>query len=192
MISQSEIKYNRLMEKAQELFLKFGYKATSMDQIAEEAGISKMTIYRYFKSKEDLFVKTILSVMEKYFKYIKDNMDEIEGTLEKIDFLLNLGLEYSKEYSLALYKDILDNPYIYDAIIKEKKIMSRIIFEDIIREGMKKGEIRNIDGTFVANMLIALIDGMDKSIFNNINSKEDMEDFTEKFYDFLKYGLLGR
>ena len=93
---------------------------------------------------------------------------------------------------MALYKDILDNPYIYDAIIKEKKIMSRIIFEDIIREGMKKGEIRNIDGTFVANMLIALIDGMDKSIFNNINSKEDMEDFTEKFYDFLKYGLLGR
>ena len=41
-------------------------------------------------------------------------------------------------------------------------------------------------------LLIALIDGMDKSIFNNINSKEDMEDFTEKFYDFLKYGLLGR
>ena len=52
MISQSEIKYNRMMEKAKELFFEFGYRATSMDQIAEESGISKMTIYRYFSSKE--------------------------------------------------------------------------------------------------------------------------------------------
>lgn len=63
MISQSEIKYNRLMEKAEELFISLGYKGVSMDQIAKEAGISKMTIYKYFSSKEELFVKDRKSVV---------------------------------------------------------------------------------------------------------------------------------
>lgn len=192
MISQSEIKYNRMMEKAKELFFEFGYRATSMDQIAEESGISKMTIYRYFSSKEELFIKVVLSVMDEYFRYIMENISKMEGTLEKIDFLLNFALEHSKVYSLAFYKDLIDNPYIYDELFREKKKMSRIILEDIIEEGMKRGEIRDIDEVFIADMLIALIDGVDKDIFININSKDDIQSFTEKFYDFLKYGLLGK
>lgn len=180
------------MEKAKELFFEFGYRATSMDQIAEESGISKMTIYRYFSSKEELFIKVVLSLMDEYFRYIMENISKMEGTLEKIDFLLNFALEHSKEYSLAFYKDVIDNSYIYDELLREKKKMSRIILEDIIEEGMKRGEIRDIDEVFIADMLIALIDGVDKDIFININSKDDIQSFTEKFYDFLKYGLLGK
>ncbi|MBU5257211.1 TetR/AcrR family transcriptional regulator [Tissierella praeacuta] len=192
MISQSELKYSRVIKKAEELFLKLGYKATSMDQIAEESGVSKMTIYKYFPSKEELFIQIILSIMNRYFNDMKNEIDKIEGTLDRIDFLLNFGMEHSKQYSMALYKDIFDNPYIYEKLMEEKKRMARIIFEDIVREGVNKGEIRNIDEAFIANILIALIKGIDKEIFDDINSNKELEDFTEKLYDFLKYGLLGR
>lgn len=191
MISQSEKKYNRLMEKAEELFVSLGYKAVSMDQIAEAAGISKMTIYRYFPSKEELFIKTILSIADRIFLNIKEELETIDGTLEKIDFLLNFGIEYSKKYSLALYNDIMENPYILEKIMKEKIRMTKDIFHDIIRRGMERGEIRKVDEDFVSHMLIILIEGIGKGYFNKITSKEEIEDFVEKFYDFLKYGLLG-
>ena len=191
MISQSEKKYNRLMEKAEELFVSLGYKAVSMDQIAEAAGISKMTIYRYFPSKEELFIETILSLADRIFLNIKEELETIDGTLEKIDFLLNFGIEYSKKYSLALYNDIMENPYILEKIMKEKIRMTKDIFHDIIRRGMERGEIRKVDEDFVSHMLIILIEGIGKGYFNKITSKEEIEDFVEKFYDFLKYGLLG-
>lgn len=191
MISQKEIKYNRLMGKAEELFINLGYKGVSMDEIAKEAGISKMTIYRYFSSKEELFIKAILSLANRTFLYVKEELEKIDGTLGKIDFLLNFSIEYSKKYSLAFYKDIMDNPYVLEKLMAAKIRMTKDIFEGIIINGMERGEIRKVDEKFISGMLIALMKGVDNNYINAINSKEELEDFTEKFYDFLKYGLLG-
>lgn len=191
MLSQSEIKYNRLMEKAEELFTGLGYKAVSMDQIAEAAGISKMTIYKYFSSKEELFLSVLQSITEKTYKDLEDRVKSVDGTLEKIDILLSFTMEYTKQYSFAFYKDIMDTTYIAEKMMQEKKKMSNILFQNIIRNGIERGEIRNVDETFIATMLIALIDGLGGSVFDKITCKKEIEDFAEKFYDFLKYGLLG-
>ena len=48
-------KKKRIFEVAVELFLKNGFENTSMDQIADQAGVSKQTVYSHFKNKEDLF-----------------------------------------------------------------------------------------------------------------------------------------
>ena len=48
----TEKKLNNLLEKSKELFWKFGYNAVTVDRIADETGISKMTIYKYFNSKK--------------------------------------------------------------------------------------------------------------------------------------------
>ena len=191
MISQKEIKHNRLIEKADELFVSLGYKGVSMDQIAKEAGVSKMTMYKYFSSKEELFIKTILSLANRTFLYIKEQLEKIDGTLGKIDFLLNFSIEYSKKYSLAFYKDIMDNPYVLEKLMAEKIRMTKDVFEGIIINGKERGEIREVDEKFISGMLIALMKGVDNEYINTINSKEELDDFTEKFYDFLKYGLLG-
>lgn len=191
MMNQSQIKYNRLMEKAEELFISLGYKAVSMDQIAEAAGISKMTIYRYFSSKEELLFKVLDLITGRMFEYIQDNIQHIEGSLNKIDSLLKLNIEQSRKYSLAFYKDVMETPYILEKVMNEKKRMAAIVFEEIIRDGVERGEIRQVDEGFVANILIALMDGLGNTFEEMSSSKENIEAFTAKFYDFLKYGLLG-
>ena len=191
MTNQSEVKYNRLMEKAESLFIEYGYKSVSMNQIAEAAGISKMTIYKYFPTKEELFMSVLQLLMDKSYDYIDDRLKNIEGIIEKIDELLKYGIESSRNYSLVFYKDIMDNPIISAKVLQEKKRKSKEIFIDIIRTGKKRGEVRDVDEVFMANMLMALIDGTTANILNNIHDMKDIEDFAEKFYDFLKYGLLG-
>ena len=43
-----------ILEKADNLFHKYGVRSISMDDIARELGISKKTIYQYFKDKDDI------------------------------------------------------------------------------------------------------------------------------------------
>ncbi|AOT69360.1 TetR/AcrR family transcriptional regulator [Geosporobacter ferrireducens] len=191
MATQSEIKYNRLMEKAEELFIKLGYKAVSMDDIAEAAGISKMTIYKHFSSKEDLFLKVTFSLMEKNSRLIDQEMKNISGVLEKIDFLMNYNMKATKDFSLAFYRDAMSIPYITEKLLEEKYKISREMFERIIREGMEKGEIRKVNVKFVTDMLIMIVGGFAECFLDKINSMEEIDQVVADFYDFLKYGLLG-
>jgi AcrR family transcriptional regulator len=46
----------RIIEKGLKLFVKNGYEATTLDAIAEAAGISRRTFFYYFKSKEDVLL----------------------------------------------------------------------------------------------------------------------------------------
>ena len=55
-----EERRQKLIETAVSVFLDLGYDAASMDEIAHRAGMSKRTVYQVFKSKEDLFVATLL------------------------------------------------------------------------------------------------------------------------------------
>lgn len=48
-------KRERILKAAQEIFQSNGFISTSMDKIAEQAGVTKQTVYRYFESKEVLF-----------------------------------------------------------------------------------------------------------------------------------------
>lgn len=191
MLTQSEIKYRRLMEKAEELFVRRGYKAVTMDEIAKKAGISKMTIYGHFSSKEELFLEVVLSLMDRSYLFIENKIKEISGVLGKIHFLMGFNMETSKDYSLAFYHDVMTLPYVKEKLLEEKYRMSKILFEEIINEGVAKGEIRKVNVAFVTDMLIMIIDGFAKKYSNKINNREDRDSIVENFYDFLKHGLLG-
>ncbi len=192
MAVQSKVKYRRLMEKAKELFIQFGYKAVSMDQIAEAAGISKATIYNYFPSKEELFVKVMLNIADEAYKDLDNHLNNTDGAIAKIDVLINFSMEKLNQFSLAFYRDIMTNPYITSKIMAIKKQKAREIFENIIKTGIKNGEIRDVDVEFLVTLLNIMIDGILNNFSDIINDKEQIKDFCEKFYDFLKYGLSNR
>jgi TetR/AcrR family transcriptional repressor of mexJK operon len=57
----AEQKQATIVQATLNLFLEQGYAATSMDEVASQAGVTKQTVYRYYPSKEELFT----AVMEK-------------------------------------------------------------------------------------------------------------------------------
>ena len=60
-LKNAQLKQVTIVQAAQDLFLENGYATTSMDMVAEQASVTKQTVYRYYPSKEDLFG----AVMEK-------------------------------------------------------------------------------------------------------------------------------
>src|SRR5690554_1573732 len=57
-------KREAILQAAQQLFLRSGYEGTSMDAIATEAGVSKLTVYSHFTDKETLYAAAIRVVCE--------------------------------------------------------------------------------------------------------------------------------
>jgi TetR/AcrR family transcriptional repressor of mexJK operon len=63
----SDKKREAILRGARAVFLKHGFGDASMDEIAASAGVSKMTVYRHFGSKEDLFIGVITESCEQLF-----------------------------------------------------------------------------------------------------------------------------
>lgn len=59
---RSARKRRAIMEAATALFLRDGYRSTSMDQVAADAAVSKQTVYKQFADKEQLFRDIVLGV----------------------------------------------------------------------------------------------------------------------------------
>jgi TetR/AcrR family transcriptional repressor of mexJK operon len=78
-------KKQQIMQAAQSVFIRNGYERTSMDTIAREAGVAKMTVYRQFADKETLFIACMndqcreMLMPEKYA--IATNREEAEKIL---------------------------------------------------------------------------------------------------------------
>ncbi len=89
---------DRIIYACEELAIKKtrGFYNLSMEELAQEAGLSKRTIYRYFESKEDLIEATIDSILDKIVaKNIElvhvelDIQEIIVGILKNVSYLVN-------------------------------------------------------------------------------------------------------
>lgn len=79
-------------------FTKFGSKRFTMDELANELGISKKTIYKYFKSKEDLVVESVAFLIEGFKDDIKAIVASQNEPITSIILIYKKGFEYLKHF----------------------------------------------------------------------------------------------
>ncbi|MES2625560.1 MAG: TetR/AcrR family transcriptional regulator [Pseudomonadota bacterium] len=72
-------KREEVLDIASETFLSKGFDGTSINVMAREAGISKESIYRYFGSKEDLFLAVVERELEVYKKGMQETISHFHG-----------------------------------------------------------------------------------------------------------------
>jgi AcrR family transcriptional regulator len=75
-------KREQILEGAHRVFMDMGYDASSMNDIAREAGVSKGTLYVYFKNKEDLFAAMVQRRKSRVFEKLQEALGDkplIEG-----------------------------------------------------------------------------------------------------------------
>ncbi|MES2821536.1 MAG: TetR family transcriptional regulator [Pseudomonadota bacterium] len=77
-------KREQLIQTASKLFYREGYHATGIDRILAESGVAKMTLYKYFKSKDEL----ILAVLAWRREYFNERMAQSRERLQAREALL--------------------------------------------------------------------------------------------------------
>jgi len=76
-------KRGEILDIAADYFLAHGYEGTSINEMARESGISKESIYRYFRSKDRLFGAVIESELEDYHTRLRAVSNARTGSLRK-------------------------------------------------------------------------------------------------------------
>jgi AcrR family transcriptional regulator len=127
---------DRILEKSNELFLNLGFKSVTMDEIASSLGVSKKTIYKYYKNKTEL----VAAVTQYMFDTICGGIDGIrELELNPIDELFSIKrliIEHLKdEKSSPHYQLQKYYPKIYNAL-KEKQFH---VMQSCVINNLKKG-----------------------------------------------------
>ncbi|ROL85322.1 TetR/AcrR family transcriptional regulator [Pseudomonas chlororaphis] len=116
-------KRQAILEAAKTLFLSNGYANTSMDAVAAEAGVSKLTVYSHFNDKETLFSAAVAAKCEEQLPTL---IFELPAGMPIESVLLNIGrgfhLLINSEESLNLHRLIM-------ALGSQDPKLSQIFFE---------------------------------------------------------------
>jgi len=158
-----------ILQKAGDTFLKLGFKSVTMDDIANELGISKKTIYKYFKNKADLVDEATIYMHEvmnkKALKVYNMGYNAIEENFEvnKVFTGFMQNLDDSPIYQLQKYY-----PETYN------KIMSHefCVFKDCLLSNIEKGINEEV---YRKNIII---DQVTKFYFSLIMSIHDSKLYT--------------
>jgi AcrR family transcriptional regulator len=65
---------DRILQAAQELFYRYGVRATGIDRVIAEAGVTKVTIYRHYPSKDDLIRAYLQQRHESWIAWFRDSL----------------------------------------------------------------------------------------------------------------------
>ncbi len=162
MTDDIEIK-DRILNRAEEMFLKFGYSKVTMDEIAANLGMSKKTLYKFFPSKEEL-VREIIYKMRCGVKDYVDALlaDDKMDFVEKLKRMMNLIGNQSSKLQGPLLEDLHRNiPEVWQQINEFRKENVRQKFTQLINMGVEKGIFRkDIDQRLIVLIYSSAIQGL--------------------------------
>lgn len=126
----------QILERAMDLFMRYGIKSVTMDDLARHLGISKKTLYQYVSNKNDL-IKQIFHIKMELEKKI---MAEIrENTTDAIDEILKIAAYVINELRELSPTTVYDLQKYYRETWRQMEALHKKHIYSIIRENLQRG-----------------------------------------------------
>jgi TetR/AcrR family transcriptional regulator, cholesterol catabolism regulator len=162
------IPIERIIEGGEELFLTAGIKSVTMDDIAKHLGISKKTIYHFFKDKNEL----VIALVKKKLKDDEHQMDEIisksGNVIEEMINMMKCSEEIFSRINPIVIHDL--QKYHPDAWKQFQNFKADVLIrtlEELLTKGIKQGYIRpELDVRIIARMRVSQVEmGFNTTLF---------------------------
>jgi len=167
-ISRREREYlahrEEILSAAEKVFAAKGFFPTTMSDIARRAEFGTGTLYKYFKSKEDLYFTLIDEKAEEINRLVKAELSQRGSAVETIKNVLRLQFEFI-ERNRDFFRIYISERSRFEWTVKDdlgkglhEKMVSYIdILSEVIREGIKKGEFKSIDPRDLAHAFVGIV-----------------------------------
>lgn len=150
---------DKILKGTEELFMKYGVRSISMDDIARHLSISKKTLYQYFADKEELVTMVSRSHLERSTKQYDDLRIQSSNSIEELAMLSVCMKKDMEEINPTLLYDIQKfHPKAWSIWLDYK---NKFVRESVVRnlkQGIEDGYIRpEIDPEIMAAVRIELV-----------------------------------
>ncbi len=184
----------QLVQAARQVFVRFGYKKTALDDIAREARKGKSTIYYYFKSKDDIFKAVIDAEAEIRAKTIDDQISTIDDPQQKLKtyiYVRMLTLKKVGNYYEAIKNDLLDNLYFVNSLRTNHFDTEVNLVKDLLLEGIKKGVYTIQNPELTAKTIVTLLQGFEVPLILKNLSDEELQKSVDEMLNILFFGIVA-
>ncbi len=180
----------QIMACAREVFLEYGYRKTTIEDVAERMNITRSALYYYFRNKDDLFFALMQKGFMEYTEVFEKSIRQDSTTLERLELFCEHYVSHRNNF-FKMYKFAEDDyPFTFE-LQKRIRVMSFEIQRDIIKMilslDVKFSDNVDIEcySTLLANSLRGFIYN---PLYKNLKKmKQDMVSLCRIFYT----GLCG-
>jgi len=193
-VVKSEVRA-QIVDVARKIFTRYGFRKTTMDEIAAATHKGKSSIYYYFPGKEEIF----RAVVEKEAGELKSRLDKamrIDATpLEKLKAYILFRLHHVRtveNFYSALNEDSLSHlDFILDIRRNFDKEELNVVRE-ILEEGMADGSFQLTSSKIGAIAISTMMKGLELPLLLSDDHKTDRAELLEDLIRVLFYGILKR
>jgi AcrR family transcriptional regulator len=177
---------------------RFGYRKTTMDDLAREAGIGKGTIYLYFPSKEEVALCSIDRVVERVQQELRTLAASGGPAAERLREML-IQRVLIRVDSVQAYSQGLDDLFealrpAYMARRSRYFAAETAIFARVLTQGRRDGELTFTDAQATAHALLLATNSLLPYSLSvrELGERAEIARNIERLSDLLLYGLLRR
>jgi len=189
-MEESEIK-DKFLKGAEDLFMRYGVRSISMDDIARHLSVSKKTLYQYFADKDELVTMVSKAHLDRSTKQYDDLRVNSSNSIEELAMLSVCMKKDMEEINPALLYDIQKfHPKAWSVWLDYKNVFIRESVERNLKQGIEDGYIRaDIDPKIMAAMRIELVQiAFSNDVFPQ--SQFNLAHVQMQLFDHFVYGLV--
>jgi len=164
---EREARIHLLLDSAERLFVEKGYAETSIQEIAEDADFSRTSVYQYFASKEEIYLR----ILDRYGDLLAERVTRATAGSSKVPEKIRAFLEEIRRiirekpnfFSLYFIQRHQVEPRLSPELrarLNAKRRRLENVFRDFYRQGVERGEVRDIGVKDASNLFFAQITGM--------------------------------
>ncbi len=193
MVEKDKIR-KEIIEQASGIFRQFGYRKTTMDDIAHAVKKGKSSLYYYYKSKDEIF-KAVVSAEGILFR--KEIFQAILAAQSPLDKL--------KAFILARMNTYPKTSNFHEAMktsgFRDQKFMDRVrkiyehqevgLFKNILKEGVEQHFFKIYDIDLAARAIVMAMRGMEEMLFK-ANTQESYLKQLDDIVHIIFYGIVNK
>jgi len=180
----------RILEKAHELFIRYGVRSVSMDDIAAQLGMSKKTLYHDYTDKEELVDAVLSTVLEKNRNECFLDRQNAENAIHEVFQAFDMMQEMFSNMNPAIVFDLEKyHPAVYKKLQHHKKVFLYQVLKQNLERGIAEELYRpeiNVD-TLTRFRIEGMMLAFNSEVFPN--NRTYLAAIQEELLEHFLYGL---
>lgn len=193
MVDKEEFR-KKIIETAGRIFSRYGFRKTSMDEIAAALKMGKSSIYYYFDSKEAIFEAVVLTEANMLRNALTSAIKSVDSPLDKMKnyvFVRMKTFQKLANYYNAIFDKNLDHFEFIETVRAKYDREELAILRLIIYDGARKRIFNVRNSEYIAMAIQTTLKGVEVPLFWR-RKEEDIESRLNTILDVIFYGIIRK
>lgn len=185
-----------ILDAADRLLARYGYRKMTMDDLAQEVGIGKGTLYLHFRSKEEIALSRVDRLVRRIVERLRETARGDNAPADKLTEMLiarvMLRFDAVQHYTESLSEVLRDiRPRLLDRHVQHFQAEAEV-FAEVLKEGQRTGLFRRLDPLPTAHAMLAATNSLLPFSLSvrELGKRREVQERATRIAELLLHGVL--